>query len=436
MKKEDFEWIHVNDLRVGLFIELEVGWMAHPFPSGSFKIHSEQQIETLRGLGLTRIRVVPGKSDPLAFDQAVRATFAAQSATQPQPVGRAAPNPVAQREQQVQKLRSEQLALQRNSILACERRFTESARQYRQAVEQVQAHPVAVAQQCSAMVQGFVSEIMQGGESVIRLLSDVPGDKSAMHPVNVMVVSLLLGKSMGLEPAALGDLGIAAFLHDIGKISLPDRVRWPDDSLSKAECGLYQDHLGESVRLANAMGLSSQAIKSIGQHHELTDGSGFPLRINGASMTTAGKILSLVNRYDNLCNPARPGTALTPHEALAHIFAQLKHRFDPVVLSAFIRMMGVYPPGSVVQLIDDRYAIVMSVNSTRPLKPCVLLYESGVARHDALILDLDRAPNISIRRSLKPSSLPSAALDYLAPRPRTSYFFDSIGNPTEEKALA
>ena len=153
-------------------------------------------------------------------------------------------------------------------------------------------------------------------------------------------------------------------------------------------------------------------------------------------MTTAGKILSLVNRYDNLCNPARPGTALTPHEALAHIFAQLKHRFDPVVLSAFIRMMGVYPPGSVVQLIDDRYAIVMSVNSTRPLKPCVLLYESGVARHDALILDLDRAPNISIRRSLKPSSLPSAALDYLAPRPRTSYFFDSIGNPTEEKALA
>ncbi len=436
MKKEEFEWIHINDLRVGLFIELEVGWLAHPFPSGSFKIHSEQQLETLRGLGLKQLRVVPGKSDPIAFDQAARADAAAQSAPRSLSIDGGAPNAAAQREQQVQKLRSEQLASQRNSILACERRFTESARQYRQAVEQVQAHPAAVAQQCSAMVQGFVSEIMQSGESVIRLLSDVSGDKSALHPVNVMVVSLLLGKAMGLESAALGDLGIAAFLHDIGKISLPDRVRWPDDSLSKTEYGLYQDHLGESVRLANAMGLSSQAIKSIGQHHELADGSGFPMRVNGASMTTAGKILSLVNRYDNLCNPARPGTALTPHEALAHIFAQLKHRFDPVVLSAFIRMMGVYPPGSVVQLIDDRYAVVMSVNSTRPLKPCVLLYESGVARHEALIVDLERAPNISIRRSLKPSSLPAAAMDYLAPRPRTSYFFDSVGHAAEEKAVA
>jgi HD-GYP domain-containing protein (c-di-GMP phosphodiesterase class II) len=336
-----------------------------------------------------------------------------------------------QHEQQLKKFRGEHLALQRTSILACERRFAEAGRQYRHAVEHVQAHPAEVAAQCTAMVRELVSEILQEGDSVIRLLTEVPSDKASLHPVNVMVVSLLLGKALGFEAGALGDLGVAAFLHDIGKINLPERVRWPDDGLTKSEYGLYQDHLGESLRLAKTMGLSAPATRAIGQHHELADGSGFPLRVVGASMTPAGKILSLVNRYDNLCNPVRSGTALTPHEALAHIFAQLKSRFDPVVLSAFIRMMGVYPPGSLVQLIDDRYAMVMSVNSTRPLKPRLLLHEAGVPRHEALILDLEQAPNVSIRRSLKPSSLPAATMEYLAPKPRVNYFFDHVGHSTE-----
>ncbi len=75
--------------------------------------------------------------------------------------------------------------------------------------------------------------------------------------------------------------------------------------------------------------------------------------------------------------PAARRRAMTPHEALSLIFAQLKTRFDPVVLGAFIRMMGVYPPGSVVQLVDERFAIVVSVNSSRPLKPRVIVHEPG-----------------------------------------------------------
>jgi hypothetical protein len=163
---------------------------------------------------------------------------------------------------------------------------------------------------------------------------------------------------------------------------------------------------------------------AIAQHHELSDGSGFPMRVKGESMTVAAKILALVNRYDNLCNPTRAAAAMTPHESLSLIFAQLKTRFDPAVLSAFIRMMGVYPPGSVVQLIDDRYGMVVSVNSTRPLKPRIIVHDPGVARHESLILDLEHAPNIGIRRSLKPAALPGAAMDFLAPRQRVSYFFE------------
>lgn len=87
-------------------------------------------------------------------------------------------------------------------------------------------------------------------------------------------------------------------------------------------------------------------------------------------------------------------------------------------------MMGVYPPGSVVQLTDERYALVVSVNSSRPLKPRVIVYDTRVPKNEALILDLEQNPALGIRRSLKPSGLPRAAMDYLSPRQRICYFFE------------
>ena len=86
--------------------------------------------------------------------------------------------------------------------------------------------------------------------------------------------------------------------------------------------------------------------------------------------------------------------------------------------------MGVYPPGSVVQLTDDRYAIVVGVNSMRPLKPRVMVHDAKVPRDEALVLDLESSPGLGIRRSIRPQQLPPASLDYLAPRPRVAYFFE------------
>jgi hypothetical protein len=87
-------------------------------------------------------------------------------------------------------------------------------------------------------------------------------------------------------------------------------------------------------------------------------------------------------------------------------------------------MMGVYPPGSVVQLTDERYALVSAVNSSRPLKPRVLVHDPKHPREEPLPIDLETQPMLSIRRSLKPQHLPRAALDALSPRLRICYFFE------------
>jgi hypothetical protein len=125
---------------------------------------------------------------------------------------------------------------------------------------------------------------------------------------------------------------------------------------------------------------------------------------------------------------------MTPHEALSLMFAQGRNRFDATMLNAFIRMMGVYPPGSTVQLTDDRYALVVSVNSARPLKPRVMVHDTKIPKDEALILNLEEMPDLGIRRSLKPQFLPRASLDYLSPRARIAYFFDAVSTGPGELA--
>lgn len=141
-------------------------------------------------------------------------------------------------------------------------------------------------------------------------------------------------------------------------------------------------------------------------------------------MSQLSKIISLVNRYDNLCNPNNPAIAITPHEALSQMFALNKSQFHAPTMALFIHMMGIYPPGSVVQLTDERFALVVSVNSARPIKPRVVIHDPHIPRDEALIINLETEPELGIRRSLKPLQLPKSAYDYLSPRTRLCYFFE------------
>ncbi len=425
MQENQSELIDVSQLRIGMFVELDIEWMAHPFLKGNFKISSEKQIEAICSLGLEQIRYVPARSAP-AVAKVIEVTPSKYPTLSAEDL--LALEASRAETLRLRKLRVEAIAAQQRSLLACERRFADAVRLYRYAAEQVVAQPKAVAEKCHGLIDNVVSEMLCNGDTAIRLLSEGMGDRNAMHPVNVTILSLLLGKAMGLPQKDMVDLGMAAFLHDIGKLELPERVRFFDESFSTVEYKLYQEHVAEGVQLAKRMELSPAVLLAIAQHHEMVDGSGFPSHCKGESQPLSSKIMALVNRYDDLCNPGRLGSvAMTPHEALSFIFAQLKNRYDSMVLSAFIRMMGVYPPGSVIQLVDGRYAMVVSVNSSRPLKPRVLVHDPEISRQEALIVDLEQAPEIGIRRSLKPANLPSEALDYLMPRQRICYFFEQAG---------
>lgn len=420
--------IPVSELRIGLFIHLDVGWMDHPFPLSSFKITSEQQIATLRSLGLVSIRYSPEKSDPAPTVK----TPSIDSADSTTPSSTPPPSAV-----DLEKARySAQLSAQRQAHNQCERQYQESARAVKAVFEHMASAPGKAGVTCARLVSDMVGQLMGHEESALRLLGEGVGDRATLHALNVTVLSLLLGRALQLDSASLEALGQAATVHDVGKIELPERVRYRDESFTTPHFRLYQEHVGHSVLKARQMGLSSMVLLAVSQHHEMTDGSGFPLGLQGGKIAPAARILALIDRYDGLCNPPNPLKSLTPHEALSLIFSSMKERFEKVTLNAFIRMLGVYPPGSVVQLTDERYALVMSVNSTRPLKPRVLVYDRLVASEDAILLDLQAEHSLGIQRSLRPDQLPRHALAYLCPRQRICYFFERAVSTSESTEIA
>jgi len=432
-----YAYARLEELRIGLYVDLELGWMSHPFPKGNFKITSTRQIDTLRALGVERVRYVPARSDPapLPVSESPPAPAASLSDERPGPSGPSAPDDMPDSLRMLRQQQAVQIAAQRASLDSCDQQFDAAIRQYRRVLEQIPDEPDAAAGQCRELVSTLVGDLLGQSESSIRLLSESTGDRAWMHPVNVTVLSLLLGKALGMQAEPLRELGLAALLHDVGKTQLPDRVRLSDASFAPAQYRQYQSHVALGVAMAQQLGFSADVQATIAQHHEMLDGSGFPHQLRGSAISQAGKVLALVNRYENMCNPARVSAAATPHEALSLIFSQMKDRHDVAVLGKFIRMMGIYPPGSVVQLSDSRYALVVSVNSARPHKPRVMVHDRGIDKEQALILDLEHAPEAGIRRSLRPDLLPREAMDYLAPRLRICYFFERTVDPVRAEIV-
>jgi len=429
-------FVAVEDLRIGMFIHLEGGWLAHPFPLSNFRISSQQQIATLRSLRLSRVRWSPEKSDlefwTGKFDEPEQ-QFATPAASHPSVAPGStdaaattaaicaapeAPEVAAERERRLA------LVAQREALQRCQHQFAEAASACKTLTDLVPSNPQRAREQSEALSHAFVDKMLDHGETCIRLLGETAGDRASTHAINVAVISLLLGKAFGLGAADMLDLGVGAVLHDIGKLDVPERLRHSDSHMSTSETMMYQEHVVRGGAQARRMGLTDGARHVIEQHHEHADGSGFPLRLVSERMCVGARIVALVNRYDNLCNPNVPSRALTPHEALSLLFAQGRSKFDATVLGGFIKMMGVYPPGSAVQLTDDRYAIVVAVNSSRPLKPRVMVHDRSASHEEALLLDLESVPQLGIRRSLKPIALPRDALEYLSPRPRIAYFFE------------
>ena len=398
-----------------MYVQLDLPWTDHPFAFSSFKIKSPEQLAALQALGLTTIHYNPAKSDakplPISVDAAASAVA--------KPHGDDAIY-------QVKRARIERLVAQQARAAASEREFVSSARAVKAINQNLFAKPEEARQGAEALVQTIADSMLTESDLSLHLMKDkVGGEEVYIHALNVTLLSMMLAKELKAPPSAIRLLGMGAMFHDAGKHEIPDRIVRKSEALTKPEQSLLQMHCAYGVETGRKMGLPKEALQIIGQHHEHMDGSGYPAGLKGNDFYLLARIVAIANTYDNLCNPSRPSQALTPYEALSLMYAQQRGNFDATSLTTFVRAMGIYPPGTIVVLSNDSVGMVVSVNSAKALKPTVLLYDPLVPREQAILVDLESETEVSISRALKPEQLPQQIFEYLSPRRRVTYYFDS-----------
>lgn len=404
-------YIQPEQLRIGLYIQLELGWWEHDFAFSNFKIKDEAQVRALQSLGLPRLRYDPSRSDcePLPLATA-----------QPVPPAPAVDDP----ETRARQVRVEKLRKLRQRVAEVDRRFIQASQQVKTLNQTLRSRPEEAVRQAGAIVVELVDTLLGEPGAVLHSITGKAAEDSYFHALNVTVLALLLGRQLGLDTEACHSLGLGALLHDIGKLEVPSKVLLKSEPLTRPEQQFLQLHTDFGLRMGQRLMLDDEVLRIIHEHHEHCDGSGYPRGLREAGIGRLSKLVAIANQFDNLCNPLDPRSALSPHEALALMFKQQRQRFDEVALKAFIRAMGVYPPGSLVQLDDERYALVLGMNPAQPLKPTLILHDPDIPKQEALILDLEQEPRLSIARSLRPAQLPLEVLEYLSPRRQLTYYIE------------
>ena len=410
--------IDPSQLEVGLFVWLNVKWDEHPFISSRFLIKNEKDLAVIQSLDTVgRLYYYPEKSTAKPKPPAP----AAPVAPEVDPVKLAEKLAIDAETKQREKDKKDKLRKQKDAAARADRAWENAARNTRDALLNLTRSPKVAGEQLAALAGETASTISHGQDILLHLLGDKKEQGPQFHALNVMTLCMLVGKKAGLTERQLADLAIAALGHDSGKSQVPPNIL-KTSQRKKHEEEFFRQHVIYSAQFAAQSGaFSREALAIIADHHEAADGSGWPKGKKDASIPA--RILAVVDRYDRLCSPeALDLEPLMPAEALARMFRHEAAKFDTGLLSVLIKLLGVYPPGTVVHLSDGSLAMVVAPGPNS-LQPQVLLYAPEMPKDEAPTMELANEPSIKITEAIRPSTLPPDVLKWLNPQQRLSYFF-------------
>lgn len=415
-------YVTPDQLRVGMYVHLDLGWMDHPFTFSNFKIKTDEQLAQIRSMGLKKLRYDPLRSDaePLPAHVDPVSPAVTEAPATPAELNDVSAVPV---EEDLQQQRLQEL---HQAMHECEKKFDQASGEARRIEREIFKNPPKTLEDARSLVNDMVDSLLTESDVALHAMQQQPGaPEQYVHSLNVTVLSLILAKSMDISTEDGQSLGLGSLFHDVGKSQIPDRVILKTDPLTRAETALIQQHPEFGDAFVQKIHMPPAVARIILQHHECSDGSGYPGHLRQDQIDPLARIVAVANTYENLCNPVNPVDVMTPYEALAHMFSKLRSKFDAGILQMLIKSLGVYPPGSIVQLSDSRYELVASVNPSKPLRPYVLMYAPEIPRHKPLLINLGDEAGLSIARCLRQNALPKDVLRYLAPGKRICYFFQA-----------
>ncbi len=322
--------------------------------------------------------------------------------------------------------RIEKLSAYRRRVIQCEKEFERSLARMRSVMTKIRNRPTAAVDEAQLLIEDIVEKLMCDDNVTLHLMNGKNEFEDIyFHSLNVAVIAMMIGRAKGYSAKQLKELSFAALFHDMGKIKIPTAILRKQVSLTEPETNYLKLHTKYGLDLANQIeGFPEPAKTVIAQHHELRDGSGYPEGLKGDEIDELAQIVIVANAFDNLCHTPIASEQKIPYTALSHLYKNCKHLYKEENLNILIKFMGVFPPGTVVQLSNNMVGLVISVNASNLLFPNVLVYDPSVPRTQAPIIEL-ASKDLRIVNAIHPSKLPDKIKEYLNPRSRISYFFDS-----------
>ena len=407
----------VDRIQPGLHIRLPLKWNDHPFLLNSFKIKDQEQVEMIRHLGVKFVYFNPEQSDASPLP-----------ANQPQVEVKKddALDLEAQKLWQEKQKRIEKLSAYRRRVIQCEKEFERSLARMRSVMTKIRNRPADAVGEAKQLIDDIVEKLMCDDNVTLHLMNGKNEFEDIyFHSLNVAVIAMMIGRAKGYSAEQLKALSFAALFHDMGKIKIPTAILRKQTPLSEPESNYLKLHTKYGLDMANQIEDFPESAKTvIAQHHELRDGSGYPEGLKGDEIDELAQVIIVANAFDNLCHTPIASEQKIPYTALSHLYKNCKHLYKEENLNILIKFMGVFPPGTVVQLSNNMVGLVISVNASHLLFPNVLVYDPAVPRTQAPIIDL-ASKDIKIVNAIHPSKLPEKIKEYLNPRSRISYFFDS-----------
>lgn len=253
-----------------------------------------------------------------------------------------------------QALAHRRLERENAALVALTRRQNEELKQLNAALEAKVAARTAELQQMLAMLEKSHEELKKGFMTTVKVLSslfELRGSKLAGHSRRVAETARQLAQALQLDEAAAQDVLLAALLHDIGKISLPDHLLdKPFNTMSAEERAQVMTHPQRGEQVLNAVDQLKKAAVLVRHHHECFDGSGYPDHLVGLAIPLGARILAVANDFDALQLGTLVSRPLKPAEARTYIFENRGKRYDPQVVAAFMAKVADQIPEEVQEL--------------------------------------------------------------------------------------
>lgn len=389
----DMTRIPVEYLDKGLYVvQLDRPWTEIPLMFQGFEIRTDEELDILR-THCSFVYVDPERSSPDAIDEVDTLSPPSHGAPGDAAHGHAGPVDVSTvfgdaREPDKEVFRS------------LVRRAYESRSQAREFVDSVLSEAASGrgvdTQAASEVIEDMVSRISDNASAALWLTSLKDKDEyTIVHSINVCILSLAFGLHLGYEGRELQQLGIGALLHDVGKVRTPSEILSKSEPLTPDECRIVRRHPQDGYEIVSqAGGASREALEIIRLHHERIDGHGYPLGLVGGQIPLHVRLVSLVNAYDAMVSPRHYRSPMPADKALQRLYNEADGRFGTQPVQEFIRCVGVYPVGCLVELDNGALAIVLGQRADARLRPTVLMVRTpgGEAYEKRLVLNLDAEP--------------------------------------------